>query len=96
MRDSRYSCKKCGFTCEVHNISYRYRLSFSVAKDSDILRLSVFGSCLDPYFGVSAGFLQRFVEEVKQEVGDRVQKILIQAVEDCFVGRSFIFGLRVS
>ncbi|XP_006628139.3 DNA damage-induced apoptosis suppressor protein [Lepisosteus oculatus] len=89
-------CKKCGFICGVDDVKYRYRLSFGVARNSDIFGVAVFGSCLDPYFGVSAGFLHRFMEDLKKDAGDMVHTLLIQAVKDCFVGRHFIFGIKLS
>uniref|UniRef100_W5MFC9 DNA damage induced apoptosis suppressor n=1 Tax=Lepisosteus oculatus TaxID=7918 RepID=W5MFC9_LEPOC len=92
----RCICKKCGFICGVDDVKYRYRLSFGVARNSDIFGVAVFGSCLDPYFGVSAGFLHRFMEDLKKDAGDMVHTLLIQAVKDCFVGRHFIFGIKVS
>ncbi|XP_028656141.2 DNA damage-induced apoptosis suppressor protein [Erpetoichthys calabaricus] len=97
---NRCYCRKCGYSCEVHNVCYRYRLSLGAADKNEIFGVTVFGSCLDPYFGVTAGFLQRFVEDLKnnaEEVDyDRQRSLLIQAVEYCFIGRHFIFGVKLS
>ncbi|XP_067842797.1 DNA damage-induced apoptosis suppressor protein [Heptranchias perlo] len=79
-------------------MNYRYRLSVKVAGKGDIFNITVFGSCLEPYFGAAAGFLHRYCEDLKKELqepeGEKVQNLLVQAVEHCFIGRSFIFGVK--
>ncbi|MBN3285973.1 DDIAS protein, partial [Polyodon spathula] len=96
---NRCTCIKCGYTCEADNVHYRYRLSLQAAQKRDVFSVTVFGGCLDPLFGVTAGFLQRYTEELKKDgrgpQNDRVHRLLTQAVEDCFIGRSFIFGVKV-
>lgn len=42
-------------------MEYRYRLSLKVARDGCIFDLTVFGTCLNPYFGIDASGLQRLV-----------------------------------
>ncbi|KAJ8405890.1 hypothetical protein AAFF_G00313270 [Aldrovandia affinis] len=98
--DVRCSCPKCGFTCTVQDVNYRYRLSLNVKRNSDIFGVTVFGSCLNLYFGIPAVGLQRFLDESKKKAGDPqggcVHSLLIKAVEDCFVGRRFEFGIKPS
>lgn len=55
----RFNCLKCGCTGEAEEASYRYRLSLKIADTNDLFDITVFGSCLDPFFGVTAGNLQR-------------------------------------
>ncbi|KAK6486076.1 DNA damage-induced apoptosis suppressor protein-like isoform X1 [Huso huso] len=97
---NRCACIKCGYTCEADNVHYRYRLSLQAAQKSEVFSVTVFGGCLDPLFGVTAGFLQRYSEGLKKDArdpqNDRVHSLLTQAVEDCFIGRSFIFGVKFS
>ncbi|XP_062910027.1 DNA damage-induced apoptosis suppressor protein [Mobula hypostoma] len=94
----KFQCPKQNCLSIVRNVNYRYRLSVKVAGKCDIFNITVFGSCLEPYFGAAAGFLHRYCEAFKKELQEpeekRVQDLLVQAVEHCFVGRSFIFGVK--
>ncbi|EMP35011.1 Nitric oxide-inducible gene protein, partial [Chelonia mydas] len=56
---NRFNCLKCGCTGEAKDANYRYKLSLKVAGTSDLFAITVFGSSLDPFFGVTAGSLQR-------------------------------------
>ncbi|KAJ7320024.1 hypothetical protein JRQ81_019535 [Phrynocephalus forsythii] len=56
----RYSCFKCGSSGDTKEANYRYRLSLEVADTRGIFEVTVFGSCLDVYFGVTAKDLQRY------------------------------------
>ncbi|NXL94992.1 DDIAS protein, partial [Alectura lathami] len=93
----RFNCLKCGCTGEAKDTNYRYRLSLKVADTSDLFDITVFGSCLDPFFGVTAGSLQRFIQDLHQLSGetnnDASPGVLVQAVETCFIGKRFIFGV---
>ncbi|XP_030333101.1 DNA damage-induced apoptosis suppressor protein [Strigops habroptila] len=94
----RFNCPKCGFTGEAKDASCRYRLSLKVADTNDLFDITVFGSCLDPFFGVTADNLQRCIQDFNQlseETNtDATQAALVQAVETCFIGRRFIFGVK--
>uniref|UniRef100_A0A8B9KH54 Replication factor A C-terminal domain-containing protein n=1 Tax=Astyanax mexicanus TaxID=7994 RepID=A0A8B9KH54_ASTMX len=94
--DSRSRCIKCGFTCDIQNVDYRYRLSLKVSRGRNILRVTVFGGCLNPFFGVTAGDLQRFVDSEQAEGPHSLHQLLIKSVEDCFIGKSFVFGFKLS
>ncbi|XP_060032736.1 DNA damage-induced apoptosis suppressor protein isoform X2 [Erinaceus europaeus] len=93
----RFNCPKCGFTGEAENVSYRYKLSLKVAESNRLLGITVFGSCLDTYFGFTATDLHRFIQdpnEIPKTLGsDATQSLLTKAVETCFVGQSFVFGV---
>ncbi|XP_058486403.1 DNA damage-induced apoptosis suppressor protein [Solea solea] len=94
---TRCRCSRCGYSCHRELVDYRYRLSLRVTRDRCIFGVTVFGSCLNPFFGVHAGGLQRLVENKDGPVAPSVKaKLLINAVEDCFIGKHFIFGLKVS
>uniref|UniRef100_A0A8C5X472 Replication factor A C-terminal domain-containing protein n=1 Tax=Malurus cyaneus samueli TaxID=2593467 RepID=A0A8C5X472_9PASS len=82
----RFNCLKCGCTGEAKDASYRYRLSLKIADTNDLFDITVFGSCLDPFFGVTA-------ENLNTESSTRA---LVQAVETCFIGKRFIFGVKVT
>uniref|UniRef100_A0A8C3RPX7 Replication factor A C-terminal domain-containing protein n=1 Tax=Chelydra serpentina TaxID=8475 RepID=A0A8C3RPX7_CHESE len=101
IRDSnRFNCLKCGCTGEAKDANYRYKLSLKVAGTSDLFDITVFGSSLDPFFGVTAGSLQRYIQDFNQVSGeldrDASPSVLIQAVKTCFIGRRFIFGVKSS
>ncbi|XP_077089240.1 uncharacterized protein ddias [Siphateles boraxobius] len=91
----RATCGRCGFTCDLQNVDYRYRLSFKVSRNQDIFGVTVFGGCLNPFFGITAGCLQRCIDSERTDGTHTVQQLLVKAVEDCFIGRCVIFGLKV-
>ncbi|KGL90199.1 Nitric oxide-inducible gene protein, partial [Charadrius vociferus] len=94
----RFNCLKCGCTGEAKDASYRYRLSLKIADTNDLFDITVFGSCLDPFFGVTAENLQRCIQDLSQLSGetniDVSPGVLVQAVENCFIGKRFIFGVK--
>ncbi|XP_078078015.1 DNA damage-induced apoptosis suppressor protein isoform X2 [Mustelus asterias] len=96
----RFHCPKHACVSTAQDANYRYRLSVKVARRNDIFNITVFGSCLEPYFGTTAGHLHRYCEDLKNKLqkpeGVKAQDLLIQAVEHCFIGRSFIFGVKAS
>ncbi|KAJ6664867.1 hypothetical protein lerEdw1_005839 [Lerista edwardsae] len=97
----RYSCLRCGHSGEAKDTNYRYRLSLEVADVDahDVLEVTVFGSCLDAYFGVTAKGLQRYIEGLNREAGEpsRVSSgAVAEAVETCFIGKKFVFGVKES
>ncbi|XP_035383019.1 uncharacterized protein ddias [Electrophorus electricus] len=77
--DLRSRCPKCGL---------RY-------DNKNIFGLTVFGGCLNSFFGITAGDLQRFVCSERQGL-QSVQHLLTKAVEDCFIGKCFVFGFKAS
>lgn len=89
---TRYRCSKCGYACLKKEVEYRYRLSLRVTRNSHIFGVTVFGSCLNRFFGTSASSLQRLVQDSEGPLAT----LLTQAVEDCFVGRRFVFGIKVA
>ncbi|XP_039704095.1 DNA damage-induced apoptosis suppressor protein isoform X1 [Pteropus medius] len=93
----RFNCPKCGSTGEAENASYRYKLSIKVAESNKLFGITVFGSCLDAFFGLTATDLHRYVQdpnEIPETLdSDATENLLAKAVETCFVGQSFIFGV---
>lgn len=94
--DLRSRCPKCGFTCDAQNVDYRFRLSLKVSRDTSLFGVTVFGGCLNPFFGITASGLQRFVVSEKFDGPQSLQQLLIKAVEDCFIGKCFVFGFKLS
>ncbi|XP_074468382.1 uncharacterized protein ddias [Sebastes fasciatus] len=91
---TRCRCSKCGYSCLRDQVEYRYRLSLRVARDRCIFGVTVFGACLNPFFGIHANGLQRLVENL--DGASNRSTLLGKAVEDCFIGRHFIFGIKVT
>ncbi|XP_037696800.1 DNA damage-induced apoptosis suppressor protein isoform X4 [Choloepus didactylus] len=93
----RSNCPKCGSSGGAENASYRYKLSLKVAESNKLFHITVFGSCLDTYFGLSATGLHRYIENPNEILetldSDTTQNLLTKAVETCFIGQNFIFGV---
>ncbi|XP_065793061.1 DNA damage-induced apoptosis suppressor protein [Muntiacus reevesi] len=93
----RSNCPKCGSTGEAENAIYRYKLSLKVAESNKLFGITVFGSCLDAFFGLTATGLHRYIQdpsEIPETLdSDTTQNLLTKAVETCFVGQNFIFGV---
>ncbi|XP_007490947.2 DNA damage-induced apoptosis suppressor protein [Monodelphis domestica] len=93
----RFDCPKCGCTGEAKNVTYRYKLSLKVSDTNRLFSITIFGSCLDTFFGITATCLNRYIKDSNQIDGtldsNSIQDILIQAVQACFIGKTFIFGV---
>uniref|UniRef100_A0A8C3R6H5 Replication factor A C-terminal domain-containing protein n=1 Tax=Cyanoderma ruficeps TaxID=181631 RepID=A0A8C3R6H5_9PASS len=94
----RFHCLKCGCTGEAKDVRHRYRLSLKIADTNDLFDITVFGSCLDPFFGITAENLQRYIQGFNQLSGETdtesSTRVLVHAVETCFIGKKFIFGVK--
>ncbi|XP_052372067.1 uncharacterized protein ddias [Oncorhynchus keta] len=99
---ARWHCSRSCYSCLEPHLDYRYRLALRVTRDNTIFGVTVFGSCLNPLFGAPATDLHRLVEESSGPVGREGQRsgcrsrLLVKAVEDCFIGRHFVFGIKIS
>ncbi|XP_029290586.1 DNA damage-induced apoptosis suppressor protein isoform X2 [Cottoperca gobio] len=91
---TRFRCLKCGYSCLREQVDYRYRLSLRVTRDRWIFGVTVFGACLNQFFGIHASGLQRLVENL--DGASPRSTLLEKAVQDCFIGRHFIFGIKVT
>ncbi|KAM4743841.1 uncharacterized protein ddias isoform 2-T2 [Anableps anableps] len=90
-------CSRCDYRCLKDQVDYRYRLSLRVARDTSTFVVTVFGNSLNSFFGIHASGLQRLVENLEGPVGPSARStLLVKAVEDCFLGRYFIFGIKLS
>uniref|UniRef100_A0A8C6SFR8 Replication factor A C-terminal domain-containing protein n=1 Tax=Neogobius melanostomus TaxID=47308 RepID=A0A8C6SFR8_9GOBI len=94
--DTRLTCSKCGYSCAKSLLEYRYRLSMRVARGSCMFGVTVFGNCLNPYFGISASGFQRLVVDKSGPLESSKSTLLVKAVEECFIGKHFIFGIKVT
>ncbi|XP_045909070.1 DNA damage-induced apoptosis suppressor protein [Micropterus dolomieu] len=94
---TRCRCSKCGYSCPREQVEHRYRLSLRVARERCIFGVTVFGTCLNVFFGLPASGLQRLVENSEGPAGASARStFLVKAVEDCFIGRHFVFGIKVT
>ncbi|XP_054892760.1 uncharacterized protein ddias isoform X2 [Poeciliopsis prolifica] len=90
-------CFRCDYRCLKDQVDYRYRLSLRVIRDSSTFNVTVFGNSLNSFFGIDASGLQRLAESSEGPIGPSARSTLLaKAVEDCFLGRYFIFGIKVS
>ncbi|XP_014846777.1 PREDICTED: DNA damage-induced apoptosis suppressor protein [Poecilia mexicana] len=93
----RYRCSRCDYRCIKDQVDYRYRLSLRVVRDTSTFGVTVFGNSLNSFFGIHASGLQRLAENSEGPAGPSARSTLLaKAVEDCFLGRYFIFGIKVS
>ncbi|XP_067449829.1 DNA damage-induced apoptosis suppressor protein [Thunnus thynnus] len=94
---TRCRCSRCGYSCLREQVDYRYRLSLRVTRDKSIFGVTVFGNSLNPFFGIHASGLQRLVENLEGPTEPSTRStLLVKAVTDCFIGRHFIFGIKVA
>uniref|UniRef100_A0A1A8J0F5 Chromosome 11 open reading frame 82 n=1 Tax=Nothobranchius kuhntae TaxID=321403 RepID=A0A1A8J0F5_NOTKU len=94
---TRYRCSRCGYRCLGDQVEYRYRLSLWVARDMAIFGVTVFGNSLNAFFGIHATGLQKFVDSLEGSVvASTRSRLLATAVRDCFIGRHFIFGIKLT
>ncbi|XP_066099627.1 DNA damage-induced apoptosis suppressor protein-like isoform X2 [Saccopteryx bilineata] len=97
LASTRFHCPKCGSTGEAESASYRYKLSIKVEESSKLFSITVFGSCLDAFFGLTATDLHRYIQVSNEIPGtldsDATLNLLTKAVETCFIGQTFIFGV---
>ncbi|XP_040820149.1 DNA damage-induced apoptosis suppressor protein isoform X2 [Ochotona curzoniae] len=97
LASKRSKCPKCGFTGKAENANYRYKLSLKVTESNKLFIITVFGSCLDTFFGLTATDLHRYIQDPSRipEILDSnaTQNLLTKAVETCFVGQRLIFGV---
>lgn len=93
----RCRCSRCGYLCLREEVNYRYRLSLRVTRDKHIFGVTVFGSNLNQFFGIDATGLQRLVENTDGSVEPSGRfTLLLKAIEDCFIGRHFIFCMKLT
>lgn len=93
--DTRLTCSKCGYSCARSLLDYRYRLSIRVARGSCMFGVTVFGNCLNQFFGIHASGFQRLLADKSRPL-ESSKSILLKAVEECFIGKHFIFGIKVA
>ncbi|XP_063287319.1 DNA damage-induced apoptosis suppressor protein [Pelobates fuscus] len=94
---SRYNCPRCGYSSK--ETSQRYKLCLKVAEGHKLHIITAFGRCLDHIFGISANSLQQHLQDSIQISSklesDRAPDLFYKAVEYCFIGRSFLFGVKI-
>ncbi|XP_057693943.1 uncharacterized protein ddias [Corythoichthys intestinalis] len=94
---TRSKCSKCAYSCVRDHLEHRYRLSLLVTRDMSIFGVTVFGSCLNPFFGMPATQFQRLLENSDGASEKSLRsKFLVRAVENCFVSRHLVFGIKVT
>lgn len=95
-QSARLTCSKCGCSCARSLLEHRYRLSLRVARGSCVFGVTVFGNCLNQFFGTGASGLQRLVADQSETLESSKSALLVNAVKECFNGKHFIFGIKVT
>ncbi|XP_050416417.1 uncharacterized protein LOC126830164 [Patella vulgata] len=86
-------CFKCDIFCDEIKVSWRYRLSLTVADKNCLTEIALFGKTLEPYFGTTANKFHRILEKLDED--NLLEKtMLMSALEDTFLGHSFHFGIK--
>ncbi|XP_017274262.1 uncharacterized protein ddias [Kryptolebias marmoratus] len=94
---ARCRCSRCGSRCPRDQVDYRYRLSLRVTRDSCIFGVTVFGNSLNAFFGIHASGLQKLVENLEGPIEQSTRsRLMMKAVKDCFIGRHFLFGIKLT
>ncbi|XP_022804312.1 uncharacterized protein LOC111341584 [Stylophora pistillata] len=90
-------CERCREMYRTESVQYRYRISVMAADRTQLGQVTVFGSCLDRFFGTTATSFMRLVTSLST-VPSTIpwSRVVYQAMEQCFVGSLLHFGFRVS
>uniref|UniRef100_UPI0035902018 DNA damage-induced apoptosis suppressor protein isoform X2 n=1 Tax=Myxine glutinosa TaxID=7769 RepID=UPI0035902018 len=86
----RETCTRCNLLCPP-----RHRLALQVACPPQLLPLTIYGTCLDPFFGCSAGDIYKQLGAERLESNPQAKAKLLGMLQLCFVGRHFLFAVRV-
>ncbi|KAK0043045.1 DNA damage-induced apoptosis suppressor protein [Biomphalaria pfeifferi] len=94
--NNTFVCKKCSCRFGTEDTYYRYCLRLTAADNSCLANITVFGSLLDKFFGVSGSeFYLSHVSKLKSKYGSIADSILKIAIETVFVGQNLIFGFKI-
>ncbi|KAK3600509.1 hypothetical protein CHS0354_028707 [Potamilus streckersoni] len=92
--NSSWHCLKCRYYCHGCEVPKRYRLALTVADDTDINNLTIFGKTLDTFFGTCATDFHRKFTSLNRPDIDK-DFLLHEALSYAFVGKHFYFGLKL-
>ncbi|ESP00002.1 hypothetical protein LOTGIDRAFT_112960, partial [Lottia gigantea] len=96
--EKEWICFKCSIVYEESKLEWRFRLSITVAEKASVTDIALFGKTLEPYFGTSAERFHRyftcsvFLGKIDED-NLLEENMLLSALEETFVGQSFIFGI---
>eukprot|EP00057_Strongylocentrotus_purpuratus_P010963 XP_011665437.1 PREDICTED: uncharacterized protein LOC100892527 [Strongylocentrotus purpuratus] len=93
----QFQCQRCGKVYEAKQVHQRYRLAIKVMNQSVCREVTVFGSCLDPLFGIDATTFSRYTQHaVHHQTGCNELELLHASVTKTLVGHPFYFGFKAS
>ncbi|XP_078369780.1 uncharacterized protein LOC144653612 [Oculina patagonica] len=95
--ETTFWCEGCREEYSTESVQYRYRISVTASDRTQMAQITVFGSCLDSFFGTSATSFMRFVNSIKSDSFSVIpcSHVVHQAMEQCFVGALLQFGFRI-
>ncbi|CAG2207523.1 unnamed protein product [Mytilus edulis] len=91
----RWQCLKCGCSSTTEDLDWRYRLSLMVTDGHTLANICLFGSLLQPYFGMSTNQFVRFLRKIESMYGNS-EDILLLGLKHCFIGQHYYFGVKAS
>ncbi|XP_071121151.1 uncharacterized protein [Mytilus edulis] len=91
----RWQCLKCGCSSMTEDLDWRYRLSLMVTDGHTLANICLFGSVLQPYFGMSTNQFVRFLRKIESMYGNS-EDILLLGLKHCFIGQHYYFGVKAS
>ncbi|XP_063398055.1 uncharacterized protein LOC134683000 [Mytilus trossulus] len=91
----RWQCLKCGCSSTTEDLDWRYRLSLKVTDGHTLANICLFGSVLQPYFGMSTNQFVRFLRKIESMYGNS-EDILLLGLKHCFIGQHYYFGVKAS
>ncbi|CAC5391213.1 unnamed protein product [Mytilus coruscus] len=91
----RWQCLKCGCSSTTEDLDWRYRLSLMVTDGHTLANICLFGSVLQPYFGMSTNQFVRFLRKIESMYGNS-EDILLLGLKHCFTGQHYYFGVKAS
>ena len=67
----RFWCERCSVKYSAEVVQYRYRISVMASDRTQMAQITVFGGCLDRFFGTSATSFMRFDCKIASPNSDR-------------------------
>lgn len=86
---NEWSCLQCQISYESDCVPYRYRVHLNIADETSSCNVSVFGKTLQPYFGLPAIEMHKFLEL-------QHPKQIMEALKKSFIGKCFVFEFKTT
>ncbi|XP_033127133.1 uncharacterized protein LOC117124903 isoform X2 [Anneissia japonica] len=92
-----WKCSQCSNRMKDVDVTYRFRLSMSVADRRGVADVCIFGQCLNNIFGSTADNFQKYLQHIEVSHPDIDANLLLQSAEtNTITGNQFYFGFKVA